>query len=40
MTTQIQKMQMVTGCGRGIAGMVKNHIKTNVIGLQCVVECF
>ena len=33
-------MQMVIGCGRAPAGMVKNHIKTNIIGWQCVVECF
>ena len=32
-------MQMVIGCGRGTAGMAKNHIKTNIIGSQCVVEC-
>ena len=25
-------MQMVIGCGREIAGMAKNHIKTNIIG--------
>ena len=33
-------MQMVIGCGRGISGMAKNHIKTNIIGWQCVVKCF
>ena len=33
-------MQMVIGCGRGISGMAKNHIKTNIIGWQCVVNCF
>ena len=33
-------MQMVIGCGRGIPGMAKNHIKTNIIGWQCVVNCF
>ena len=30
MTAHVQKMQMVTGCGRGISGMAKNHIKTNM----------
>ena len=33
-------MQMVLGCGRGISGMAKNHIKTNIIGLQCAVKGF
>ena len=33
-------MQMVIGCGRGISGMAKNHTKTNIIGSQCVVECY
>ena len=33
-------MQMAIGCGREIAGMAKNHIKTNIIGWQCVVNCF
>ena len=33
-------MQMVIGCGRGISGMAKNHIKTNIIGWQCVVACW
>ena len=28
-------MQMAIGCGREIAGMAKNHIKTNIIGWQC-----
>ena len=31
-------MQMVIGCGRGISGMAKNHIKTNIIGWQCAVK--
>ena len=31
-------MQMVIGCGREIAGMAKNHIKTNIIGWQCVLN--
>ena len=38
MTAHIQEspqMQMVIGCGRGTAGMAKNHIKTNIIELQC-----
>ena len=33
-------MQMVLGCGRGISGMAKSHIKTNIIGWQCAVKCF
>jgi hypothetical protein len=40
MTAHVQKVQMVTGCGRGISEMAKNHIKTNIIVLQCVVEWF
>ena len=43
MTAHIQEspqMQMVMGCGRGIAGMAKNHIKTNITGWQCAVKCF
>ena len=33
-------MQTVIGCGRRISGIAKNHIKTNIIGWQCVVECY
>ena len=33
-------MQMVIGCGRGISGMAKNHIKTNIVGWQFAVKCF
>ena len=33
-------MQMVLGCGRGISGMAKNHIKRSIIGWQCVVNCY
>ena len=40
MTAYVQKMQMVIGCGRKISGLAKNHIKINIIGLQCVVEWF
>ena len=39
-TTHVQTMQMVTGCGRGISGMAKNHVKTNIIGWHCAVEWF
>ena len=42
MCTLIQEspqMQMVLGCGRGMSGMPKNHIKTNIIGWQCAVKC-
>ena len=37
---EIPQMQMAIGCGREIAGMAKNHIKTNIIGWQCVVNRF
>ena len=30
MTAHVQKMQMLTDCGRGISGMASNHIKTNI----------
>ena len=43
MTAHIQEspqMQMVIGCERGLSGMAQNHIKTNIIGWQCVVNCF
>ena len=43
MTAHIQEspqMQMVIGRGRVISGMAKNHIKTHIIGWQCVVNCF
>ena len=43
MTAHIQEsplIQIVIGWGRGISGMAKNHIKTNISGLQCVVEYF
>ena len=33
-------MRMVIDFGRGTAGMAKNRIKSNIIGLQCAVECF
>ena len=39
-TQESPQTQMVIGCGRGISGMAKKHIKTNIIGWQCVAKCF